>query len=348
MAKENVGASFDAIMRDLKARKFSPIYILMGEEPYFIDKISDYIAANVLTPDEQAFNQTVCFGSDVTGSQVADMARRYPMMAEHQVIIVKEAQNLKAWEPIEKYVEKTPVASTVLVLCHKNGVLDRRKKSTASLLKLAEANGGVVFESKKKRDYELPGFIEGYLKLKNASIDQKSAQMIADHIGADLSRLSSELDKVLISLPEDRRVVTPEIVEREIGVSKEFNGFELRDAIIRHDVFKANQIVNYFDNNPKAGSLYSFLPLLFNYFQNLMIACYAPDKSSENSIAQQLELKSSWGAKDYIAGLRKYSAAKTFEIISIISEIDAKSKGLDNPNTGAGDLMKELIFFILH
>lgn len=348
MAKENVGASFDAIMRDLKARKFSPIYILMGEEPYYIDKVSDYIAENVLQPEEQAFNQTVCFGLDVTGAQVADMARRYPMMAEYQVVIVKEAQNLKAWEPIEKYVEKQPVKSTILVLCHKNGVLDRRKKTTASLLKQVEACGGVVFESKKKRDYELPGFIEGYLRLKNATIDPKSSQMIADHIGSDLNRLASELDKVLISLPDDRREVTPEIVEREIGVSKEFNGFELRDAIIRRDVFKANQIVNYFDNNPKAGSLYSFLPLLFNYFQNLMIAYYAPNRSSEKSILEQLELKSSWAVKDYITGLRNYSGQKIFQIISKIREIDAKSKGLDNPNTGAGDLMKELIFFILH
>lgn len=348
MAKENAGVSFDAIMRNLKERKFSPIYILMGEEPYFIDKISDYIAEHALQPEEQAFNQTVCFGADVNAAQVVDMARRYPMMAEFQVVIVKEAQNLKTWEPFEKYAEKKPVASTILVLCHKNGTLDRRKKAISNLLKHVEANGGVVFESKKKRDYELPGFIEGYLKLKKASIDPKSAQMIADHIGSDLSRLSSELDKVLISLPEDRREVTPEIVEREIGVSKEFNGFELRDAIVNRQVFKANQIVKYFDSNPKAGSLFAFLPLLFNYFQNLMIAYYAPDKSSDFAVAQYLELKSGWLAKDYVTGLRNYSAMKTLQIISKIREIDAKSKGLDNPNTGVGDLMKELIFFILH
>lgn len=347
MPKENTGASFDAIMHDLKERKFAPIYILMGEEPYFIDKISDYLVEHVLQPEEQAFNQTVCFGADVTSAQIADMALRYPMMAEFQVVIVKEAQNLKNWEPLEKYSEK-PVPTTVLVLCHKNGTLDRRKKTVAALLKHVETNGGVVFESKKKRDYELPGFIEGYLKLHKATIDHKASQMIADYIGADLSRLTSELDKVLISLPESRREVTPEIVEREIGVSKEFNSFELRDAIVNRNIFKANQIVKYFDNNPKAGSIYSFLPLLFNYFQNLMIAFYAPQKTSENSVAQYLDLKSGWAAKDYMTGMKNYTAMKTLQIISKMREIDAKSKGLDNPNTGAGDLMKELIFFILH
>ena len=211
------------------------------------------------------------------------------------------------------------------------------------------ASVGVVFESKKKRDYELPSFIEHYLKEHQATIDQKAAQMIADHIGSDLSRLTSELDKVLVSFDEksDRRV-TPEVVEKQIGVSKDFNAFELKNAIVNKNVFKANQIVKYFDSNPKAGSIYALLPLLFNFFQNLMIAHYAPQKRNENDIADALDLKSAWGAKDYLTGMRYYSPRKTLDIISKIREIDAKSKGLDNPNTSAGDLMKELIFFILH
>jgi DNA polymerase-3 subunit delta len=208
---------------------------------------------------------------------------------------------------------------------------------------------GVVFESKNKRDYELPSFIEHYLKEHQATIDQKAAQMIADHIGSDLSRLTSELDKVLVSFDEksDRRV-TPEVVEKQIGVSKDFNAFELKNAIVNKNVFKANQIVKYFDSNPKAGSIYALLPLLFNFFQNLMIAHYAPQKRNENDIADALDLNSAWGAKDYLTGMRYYSPRKTLDIISKIREIDAKSKGLDNPNTSAGDLMKELIFFILH
>lgn len=336
------GPAFDGIMRSLKERKFSPVYILMGDEAYYIDRISDYIAENVLSPEERDFNQTVVFGSDTTAVQVADLARRYPMMSEYQVVIVKEAQNIRSLEPLEKYL-KNPVKSTILVWCHKNGSIDRRKK----VLSLAES-AGVVFESRRLRDYELPRFIETYLKQRNAGIDPKSAQMIAEHIGADLHRLTSELDKLFLAMPENDRRVTPDMVERQIGVSKEFNSFELRNAVIGKDVFKTNQIIKYFDNNPKAGSLYAFLPLLFNFFQNLMIVHYAPKKSSESDIAEVLDLRSAWGAKDYITGMRNYSARKTMEIISKIREIDAKSKGVDNPNTGAGELMKELIFFILH
>ncbi|WP_315362087.1 DNA polymerase III subunit delta [Prevotella histicola] len=336
------GPTFQSIIHDLKSRKFSPIYVLMGDESYYIDQISDYIATHVLSPEERDFNQTVCFGSDVNAIQVTDMARRYPMMSEYQVIIVKEAQNIRSLDALEKYL-KNPVKSTILVWCHKNGKIDARKK----VVGLAQTVG-VVFESQKLRDYQLPEFIQNYLKQKKVSIDPKSCQMIADHIGADLNRLTSELDKVLISLPSDNLRVTPEIVEEQIGVSKDFNAFELRNAIVQRDVFKANQIIKYFDNNPKAGSLYSFLPLLFSYFQNLMIAYYAPQKNTEQGIATALDLRSSWGAKDFLIGLKNYSARKTMDIISKIRDTDAKSKGLDNPNTGVGDLMKELIFFILH
>ena len=336
------GVTFQTIMQDLKNRNFAPFYLLMGDESYYIDSISDYIASHVLSPEECDFNQTICFGSDVTAVQVADMARRYPMMAEYQVIIVKEAQNIRSLEALEKYL-KSPVKSTILVWCHKNGKIDARKK----VLGVAQSVG-VVFESKKLRDYQLPDFIQNYLKPKKISIDPKSCQMIADYIGADLSRIVSELDKILIYLPEDDRRITPEVVEKEVGVSKDFNAFELRNAIVSKDVFKANQIIKYFDNNPKAGSLYSFLPLLFSFFQNLMIIHYSPNKSSEQDIARALDLKSAWGSKDFITGLRNYSARKTMEIISKIREVDGKSKGLDNPNTGAGELMKELIFFILH
>lgn len=336
------GVTFQAIMQDLKNRNFAPFYLLMGEESYYIDTISDYIASHVLLPEDCDFNQTICFGSDVTAVQVTDMAKRYPMMAEFQVIIVKEAQNIRSLEALERYLKK-PVKSTILVWCHKNGKIDTRKK----VIGLAQAMG-VVFESKKLRDYQLPEFIQNYLKSKKATIDPKSCQMIANHIGSDLSRIVSELDKILIYLPNDNRRVTPDIVEKEIGVSKDFNAFELRNAIVSKDIFKANQIIKYFDNNPKAGSLYSFLPLLFSFFQNLMILHYTPNKSSEQDIARALDLNSTWGIKDLITGLKNYSARKTMDIISKIREVDGKSKGLDNPYTGAGELMKELIFYVLH
>ncbi len=201
-------------MRALKAGNFSPIYILMGDEPYFLDKITDYIADNVLQPEERDFNQSVVFGSDVTAAQVVDLAREFPMMATHRVVIVKEAQSLKNADLLVKYLA-TPVPSTILVLCYKGGKVDR------SVLAKAKTSG-IVFESKKKRDYELPDFIMGYLKLRGVTIDNKSASMIAEHIGADLSRLTSELEKVMISLPANDRRITPDVVEQQIGVSKDF------------------------------------------------------------------------------------------------------------------------------
>lgn len=343
MAEKKSSVTFETIMRDLKAKKYAPVYVLMGDESYYIDRITDYIADNVLDPDDRDFNQTVVFGADTTAAQVVDMAKGYPVMpAAHRVVIVKEAQGLKSLDALERYFEK-PLASTVLVIAYKNGTIDRRKKVVGK----AEAVG-VVFESKKKRDYELPAFIEAYLKKNHVAIDTKSAAMIAEYIGADLSRLISELDKVMISLPDDDRRVTPDVVEREIGVSKEFNIFELKTAIIERNVFKANQIVKYFDKNPKAGSLFSCLPLLYTYFQNLMVAFYAPDKNNDNNLAAFLELKSVWGLKDYRVGMRNFSAMKTLQILAKIRETDAKSKGLDSLNTSTDDLMRELIFFILH
>ena len=335
--------TYDAVMSELEARHFKPVYYLMGEESYYIDKISDWIAENVLQPEERDFNQTVLFGSDVNASQIVDAAKRYPMMSEYQVIIVKEAQNIKNTEPLEKYM-KAPMASTILVLCHKNGKIDGRKQAYVKAVREA----GVLIESKKLYDRELPGFIERYLKAKGASIDPKSTQMIADAIGSDLSRLVSELDKVLLGLPEENKRVTPQIVEDSIGVSKDFNGFELRDAIVNRNILKANQIIKYFDENPKSGGLYALLPLVFNYFQNLMLAFYCPQKNSQEALADWLDMKSPWGARDYLTGMKNYSAMKVLQIISKIREIDAKSKGLDNPNTPPGELMKELIFFTFH
>ena len=342
MAEKRQTTTYESILSDLSEGKFAPLYILMGEESYFIDKITDFIAQNALREEERDFNQTVCFGSDVSAAAVADMARRYPMMAERQVVIVKEAQNIKQWDQLEQYFEK-PQPTTVLVIAYKNGTIDGRKK----ILTKAQNAGAVIFESKKLYERDLPVFIVDYLKRQQATIDHKSCQMIAEHIGSDLSRLTSELDKVCLSMPEDSRHITPEVVEEQIGVSKDFNGFEFRSAIANRDILKANQILKYFDSNPKSGGPFMLIPLLFNFFQNLMLAHYAPQKT-DSGVAQFLDLRSAWGAKEYMIGLRNYSGMKTMQIIQKIRETDAKSKGLDNPNTPVGDLMKELVFFILH
>lgn len=335
--------TYESVMHDLQQRKFRPVYYLMGDEPYYIDKISDWIAENVLQPEGRDFDQTVLFGSDVNASQIVDAAKRYPMMSEYQVLIVKEAQNVKNVEALEKYM-KAPMPSTILVLCHKNGTIDGRKREYVRAIQQA----GILFESKKLRERDLPGFIERYLKAQEASIDTKSTQMIVEAIGADLSRLTGELDKVLLSLPEQDRRVTPQVVEDQIGVSKDYNAFELRDAIVNRNIEKANRIIKYFDENPKAGGLYALLPMVFNYFQNLMLAFYCPQKGSQEALAKWLDMKSPWGARDYLTGMQNYSGMKVMQIISKIREIDAKSKGLDNPNTPPGELMRELIFFTFH
>lgn len=342
MAEKKTAPTFDGIMRDLKDNVFAPIYILMGDESYYIDQISNYIQSHALPADQQAFDQTVVFGADVSGSQIADLAMQFPMMAPKRVIIVKEAQGLRSMDRLERYAQN-PQPKTILLVCYKNGVMNRRSKFVSAVEK-----NGVVFESKKLREWQLPGHIRSYLQTKKFSIDDKSAAMIADNIGADLNRLYSELDKLVISLPSGESRVTPEMVERNIGVSKDFNSFELRDAIVNRNVLKANMIIKYFDNNPKAGSLFSFLPLLFNYFQNLMLVYYAPNNKDQNALAAYLDMKNAWGIKDYLVGMRNYTGRKTLQILQKLREIDAKSKGLDNPSTPVGDLMKELIFFILH
>jgi len=343
MAETKTPATYEGIMKQLEQGIYLPVYLLSGQEPYYIDQISTYIANHALAEEERDFNQMIVYGSDVDAAKVVDLSKEYPVMAQRRVVIVKEAQNIKSTAPLEKYLEK-PVGTTVLVICYKNASKDGPKK----LISAAKAGKGIVFDSKKVSDSKLPMFIVDYLKQKNAAIDQKSATMIADHIGSDLSRLVSELDKVLVSLPENNKKITPEIVERQIGVSKDFNAWEMRNAIIRRDIFKANQIVKYLEKNPKAESLFRVMPTLFSYFQNLMVLHYGPKTYDQNVLANFIGERSGWGMKDYQIGKEKYSAMKTMKIIAKFREIDAKLKGLDNPNTPSGDLFKELIFFILH
>lgn len=335
-------ATFDTIMRGLKKGEYRPVYLLMGDEPYFIDCITDYIQQHVLTPDEQAFNQDVVFGADVTVGKIIDMAMAYPMMAAHRVVIVKEAQNVRQLEKLEKYLAK-PLSTTILVIAYKNGVADRRKKWVTG----AERNG-VVFESKKMRDWQLPAFIKGWMTTHKAAIDDKSASMIAEHVGADLHRLTSELNKLLVVLPEGDKRVTPEVVEKNIGISKDYNWFELRDAIVKRDVEKANRIMKYFTSNQKRDTFFVLLPSLYSFFQNLMIAFYLPNRNDPQMLAEGLELRSKYSAEAYLTAMRHYSATKTLQILTAIGRTDAKVKGLDNPNTSNAELMQELLFFILH
>lgn len=338
MAKET---TYEEIARNLKNKIYAPVYFLMGEEDYYIDRIADYILEHVLTDTEKEFNQTVLYGSDTDISTVINAAKRYPMMSKYQVLVVKEAQNLKNLEELSYYLKK-PMPSTILVICYKHGSLDKRKKLTVELDK-----AGVLFESKKLKDAQLPGFITSYLKRKQVEIEPKASEMMAEFVGTDLNRMAGELEKLIITLPKGQRRITPEQIERNIGISKDFNNFELRNALIEKDVFKANQIVKYFEENPKNNPLQVTLAVLFNFFSNLMLAYYAPEKN-EQGIAAQLSLRSPWQARDYQAAMRRYTGVKVMKIIEAIRQCDVRSKGVGNASISDGELLRELVYLILH
>lgn len=339
MAKQEL--TYESVVRSVQNREFKPIYYLMGEESYYIDRISDYIASQVLTEEQKDFNLTVMYGSDTNIANVVTAAKRFPMMSDYQVVIVKEAQNLKNIDDLSFYLKK-PQPQTILVFCHKNGVLDRRKKVIAEVERV-----GVLFESKKLRDYQLPAFIVNYVRNHKSSIDEKAAVLLAEFIGSDLNRMAGEIDKLMMSMPEGQSRITPELIERNIGVSKEFNSFELRSALIEKDVLKANRIAKYFNENSKANPIQKTLATLFGFFSNLMLAHYAPEKS-ESGVMEILGIRQSWQVKEYMAAMRVYSARKTMNIISAIRQTDAKSKGVGNSSISDGDLLRELIYYILH
>ena len=292
MAEKQSTLTYEGIMKELVGGNFRPIYLLVGEESYFIDRIAEYIEKHAIKEEERDFNQRVVYGIDSSPAQIMDSARALPMMAKYQVIIVREAQLMRGIEQLEKYFKK-PVPSTILVVCYKKEM----PKSKKGWIAEAEKNG-ICFESKKLRDSALPLFIAQYLKQQGAEIEQKAAMMVAESIGSDLNRITSELDKIFISLPESRRRITPEIVEKFIGISKDYNIFELRDAIARKDVLKANKIVKYFDKNPKSGNLHSLVPQLFSFFQNMMAAYYCPNRNREDEVAAWLGLRGPWAARE--------------------------------------------------
>lgn len=338
MAKE---ITYEEIARDLKNRIYKPVYYLMGEETYYIDKISEYIAQTVLTDEEKEFNLTVMYGADTDVATIINAAKRYPMMSEYQVVIVKEAQSVKKMEELSFYLQK-PLQSTILVLCHKHGIIDRRKKLAAEIEKV-----GVLFESKKIKDAQLPGFIASYLKRKSVDIEPKASEMMAEFVGTDLSRMAGELEKLVITLPQGTRRVTPEHIEKNIGISKDYNVYELRAALVAKDVLKANTIIHFFAQNPKANPIQQTLGGLFGFFSNLMLAYYAPEKT-EQGIAAQLGLRSTWQTREYITAMRNYSGVKVMQIIGEIRYCDARSKGVGNSSLSDADLLRELIYKILH
>lgn len=329
------------IVHDVQAGKIRPIYFLMGEESYYIDHLADFIADAVLRPEERAFNLLTVFGADTGVEDVMDAARGFPMGAQRQVVVVKEAQNLKNLERLEAYA-KQPQTSTVLILCYKNGTLDRRKKLATLIEKV-----GVLYEARKLRDNELPAFIDSYMQRKGVGIAPDAVQLMADHVGADLNRMASELDKLCIALPEGKRQVDRQLVADHIGISKEFNIFELQDAIGRKDAVKVLQIASYFDKNPKAAPVPVLLTMLFRYFQNVMLAYYAPNRTAAG-IAEWLGVRDWQVRMNILPPMHNYNGVKVMHILSEIRRADARSKGVDNPGTPPSEVLRELFAYILY
>ena len=328
-------------MSELKSGVYHPVYYLMGEEGYYTDKITDYIIEHSLTEVERDFNLTVYYGLDSDIDTIITAAKRFPMMAERQVIIVREAQMLKNIDNLLFYLQN-PQPTTVLVFAHKNGSIDKRKKVATEL-----ERKGVVLDSKKVREDQLPAFINARMREKGLTADEKSVLMIRESIGNDLARIAGEVEKLSIAMPAGATHITPELVEEHIGISKEFNNFELQNALVNKDIYKANKIINYFAQNPKKNPIQMTLALLFSFFSNVMMSYYAPDKS-ERGVAEFLGLRSTWGVGDYIKAMRNYKAIHVMEILHLIRLADAQSKGAEGPQLPDGEIMRELLYKILH
>ena len=340
MAKKATGITYEEIVRQVRAGDFKSIYYLMGEEAYYIDRVSDYIVEKALSEDQRDFNLTILYGPQTTGEEVVNAAKRYPMMAERQVVVVREAQGLPHKEVLAFYAQR-PMPSTILILCHKNGTLDRRTNMAKEIQK-----AGIVFESPKLKDYQLPGFVRSYVQRKALEIEPDACQILCEHVGADLNRLAGELDKLIVALGEHGRI-DAQAIQDNIGISKEYNSFELIAALAEKDVMKANRIVKYFDSNPKNFALQPTLASLFKFYTELLLAYYAPNRSEEG-IAAWLE-QSTWQVrKNILPAMRVYTAMKVYNIIGEIRRTDGASKGVGGQKTSDGDLLKELVFMILH
>lgn len=338
---KNSGITYEEIVKDVRDGQIKPVYYLMGEESYFIDRIADYIVSRTVKPEERDFNLITFYGPETDMGTVLTAAKAYPMGARWLVVLVKEAQGLKGKELLEKYLQKVQPTS-VLIFCHKNGSLDRRLKVAAQIAKV-----GVLYESKRMNDRQLPVFVQNYLKRKNVAAEPGVPEMMGEYVGADLNRMAGELDKLILALPKDSRTVTVEGVRATIVRTKNFNIFELQDALGEKNVEKVNRITKYFDSKAKDYPLQLVLPSLFKYFTNVLLAFYAPERT-ERGIASWLGMTDWQVRKNVLPPMRAYSGVKVLRILEEIRRTDARSKGVENPCTSNSELMKELVFYILH
>ncbi len=340
MAKES-GTTHKDIMKAVSEGKYAPVYLLMGDEDYYIDLVSQFIVDKVLKPEERDFNLDILYGADSKATDIMNIARQYPMLAERRIVIVREFQSLRDKEILVAYV-KNPMPSTILVLCHKHGAMEGAKSLLSEIRR-----SGVVMLSNRLQDYKLPAFVTEYLRSHNLTIEPNATQMLCEHVGSDLTRLVAEMEKLRLVLKEGETQVSASLVEEQTGVSKDYNNYELQNAFANRNVLKANQIVNYYATNPRGFNISFTLYSLFGFFSDVLLAYYAPDQR-DDGIARWVG-KNIWIAKQSVIPARRtYKAQKVLDILSQIRETDAKSKGVGGYRTPDGELLRELTFFILH
>ena len=338
-------ASAKKILTALQAGQYAPVYVLQGEETYYIDLISDYIEAHALAETDKGFNQVVVYGKDAPVATILTHARRYPMMAERQVVIVKEAQEVPDLQKeggaklLLDYVSN-PTPSTILVLCHKHKALDKRRELGKKIDKLTVS---AVF--KKPYENKLPEFIHGYVNEKGHEADEKAVRILCEYVGTDLKRMDNELDKVMISMPTGARLTAAQAMA-QVGISREYNIFELQKALIRRDPLQANKIVNYFESNPKKIPLIPAVAFLYSFYSKLLVASSAPDKS-ERSLVGLLKI-SPYAARDYFSALRHYTTPQLVGCVQSISEADLKIKGVNAGTVAEGQILRELVYRLIH
>jgi DNA polymerase III subunit delta len=337
-------AQVSKVLADLKARKYAPVYFLQGEETYFIDLISDYIEHNVLSDAEKGFNQVVVYGKDATMATILTHARRFPMMADRQVVIVKEAQDIQdinnegGSKLLLSYLQQ-PVPSTVLVFAHKNKSLDKRKELGKNIEKLA-----VSITTKKLYDNQLPDFVSSHAAQRGVGIEEKAVQVFCEYIGNDLNRLVNEFDKLLIGgVPAGG--ITTEQVMIQVGISKEYNIFELQKAVVTRNTLQANRIVNYFEKNTRKNPVIPVVAFLYSFFSKLLAASQAPDKSDKGLVAA-LKI-SPYAARDYVQALRLFQQDKIIQNISFLRDADLKLKGVDAGSADEGQVLRELVYKLI-
>lgn len=339
--KKPTTEAYASVVRDVRAGNFKPVYLLMGEEAFYIDRLANLIVNAALKPEERDFNLLTYFGGETDIDTVITAAKGYPLGAGHLVVLVREGHRLQKLERLEFYLRQVQ-PSTILVVCHPSGSVDRRQKYVSMIEKV-----GLIFESNRLYDSQLPAFIAGYLKEKNVTVDPAASSLLSDFVGADLSRMAGELDKLCIALPETEKHISPQFVQSHVGLSKDYNVFELQEALGVKDVLKVMQIASCFEKNPKANNIQMILPFLYKYFSQLMLAYYAPDKS-ERGLAAWLDMRDWQVRRNIMPAMKHYSASKVMHIITALRRTDARSKGVGNSSTTPGELMRELLFFILH